>query len=163
MISVRKIGSYLGRPVRLASLSSAAALLDREELSNAAVALLWVNNGGSAEERKTLVASLFDAGPVAIAFWGNQAGDVLDAALDLQSARVGDPHVMTCLLSSSTAEEAMWEFLHLVFPSPERLSEWKDYVIVCLCDNGKVVERLEASCQEGYLEMSDQSARAPSA
>jgi hypothetical protein len=147
MMHVKEIGSYLGRPVRLASISRPTLLPGKAALSNAAVAILWTSDRWSVEERRKLLDDLFEAGPVVIALWGNQADGDLDAVLDLQSARAGDPHVMTYLLSSTTIAEAMWEFLHVVIPSPKRTSEWKDYAIICVGGDAALMDRLEAALQ----------------
>ncbi len=68
---------------------------------------------------------------------------------------------MTYLLSSESAGEAMWEFLHVVFPTPERLADWNSYSIVVANGKSRIEERMEAVFREGYEAIADLRFRPP--
>lgn len=132
MTNLATIGEFLGRRVRLASLSS---LHDFKVDGEASSSLFLVHFGAQPPTSVDLVrvlSTLIRASPVGVAISGagsSHAFDILLRSLQ-QTATVG--HVMTKRCPQEKIEDVVGDFLTATWPAEECFDRWTSYTIVAV-------------------------------
>jgi hypothetical protein len=139
MTTWKKLGTYLSRAVKLASISSSGP----QAIDGLGGSVVLVVLGGQIPVRTMheLLRVLALQQPLAIVLSGVNASSAFDVLIEELSVDLGQRHIMTGLIEGGHLGEAIEGLLQATWPSEERFDEWVEYAILNVDGDSSAMEQ----------------------